>query len=695
MFTDRMDLTSLCYISGELDKNGKPRLNRVADVEDGKLVPPHKSERPTRYFENRDRIFWGDGPTLKGEIGVWDWFTSPSRNDPNTDHIESYYVSDVHPIRVILIPDAKTIEFIVENLITGIQIEPPFNCDLFFCLKQKMGAGKYRDIFSGLLCGKKDLIISDSYVKVRDNICSLPQYSFTSEDIYSCSIIPVQFLKHLHVESPERYISVNSVDKIIRSIILSKVTWPTYRETVNATRKEWKNCKLLLERICTDSIYEEIAREVTCSLEQAKQAVTDFCTHANDLIDQGDIDSEILSQIVLYHDGLRSQCEEIAAEQWKQNHQIELSFAQSELRETEKKRLQLQSEVEDFQHQIASAQLQLEKLKSDIAHYEALGNDTSQAVKKKISDAQKNVADFIAELSMFLPQSVVVASNASSPYNYTAGISVSEEDEPEICENWKEELDLLQGNLSSMAHDSKENSDSTKLLLSKLLSAFLYAAYIQHIPLLVAGPFAHEFADVLSLSVTGRSAGVLKLGDQCSLEDCIRQLETTDDTVIVIQNMFCKNWDNTLPQGLMRLKKFIVWTHPYVEDLLIEPKGLYNYALPVFTECFVETRPTKQFVPGIHSEKFQQRSRQKTFPNGSKLLQQLGLSKLTTNQLQMLLVNASALIDQTNKDMEFLFAILPFAVLTGQKELLKESLDAEKNISDVVKEEIKRYLGEN
>ena len=51
------------------------------------------------------------------------------------------------------------------------------------------------------------------------------------------------------------------------------------------------------------------------------------------------------------------------------------------------------------------------------------------------------------------------------------------------------------------------------------------------------------------------------------------------------------------------------------------------------------------------------------------------------------------MIERTNKDMEFLFAILPFAVLTGQKESFRESLNAEKNISGVVREEIKRYLG--
>ncbi len=684
MSTDRMDFISLCYVSGELDSNGKPWLNRIADVEDGKLVPPRKSERPTKYFENRDQLYWSDGPSESGDIGIWNWNAAPRWGEPNRDYITSHYISDYSPIRVIVVSGAKTVEYIIEQLIDGISAKP-YVCDTLFCFEQQWGK------FCGVLCKIENLIFSEKCINLKDDVYSLPQYLFSAEAIYNWADKHLRFLGNLYIGEPSCYVSVRGIDDVIRSIILNRITWRTYRETMNGTKKEWGNCKLLLERICTESIYEEVAREVVCSLEQAKQAVTDFCTHANDLIDQGDLDSEILSQIVMYHDGLRSHCEEIAAEQWKREHQAEIASAQAQLQEAASKKSQIECEVRDFQSQIISAQSQLKKLKADIARYEALGNDTLQAVRMKISDAQSDMAGFIAELSMFLPQSAVIAPTESALCSYTTGTSAFEKDEPEICENWKEELDLLQGNLSFMALNPGENND-----LFKLLSAFLYAAYIQHIPLLVAGPFAHEFADALSLSVTGRSAGVLKLCGQYNLEECIRQLETTDDTVIVIQNMFCKDWDNALPQGLMRLKKFIIWTHPYVEDLLIEPKGLYNYALPVFTECFVETRPTKQFVPGIHSEKFQQRSLQKSFPNGSKLLQQLGLSKLTTNQLQMLLFNASDMIDRTNKkDMEFLFALFPFAVLTGQKELLKEFLDAEKNISDMVKEEIVRYLGEN
>lgn len=681
MFTERRDFTSLCYISGELDNNGKPWLSRIADVEDGKLVPPRKSERPTKYFENRDQLYWSDGPSESGCIGIWSWSATPRWGEPNRDYINTHYISEYSPIRIIVIPGARTVEYIIEQLINGISATP-YICDTLFCFEQQWGN------FIGVLCKIEDLVISDKYIKLRDGVHSLPQYSFNIEAVYNWQDKHLRFLKNLYIGEPNCYVSVSGVDEVIRSTILNRITWRTYRETMNGTKREWSNCKLLLERICTESIYEEVAREVACSLEQAKQAVTDFCIHAEDLIDQGDIDSEILAQIVQHHDGLRSQCEEIAAEHWKQSHQIELSSAQSELQEAKETKSQIEREIKNFQDQITSAQSRLEKLKSDIVHYEALGNDTLQAVQKKIGDAQEDVAGFIAELSMFLPQSTVAASTISSLCHYKMGTSVSEENEPEICESWRDELALLQGNLSFMSFDSDESRD-----LNKLLSAFLYAAYVQNIPLLIAGPYAHEFADAVSLSVAGRYAGILTLDGRCDA-DTIKQLETSDDTVIVIQNIFGKDWDDNLLQSLMRLNKFIIWTRPYTEDLLIEPKGLYNYALPLFTEHFIETKPTNQFIPGMHSKEFCQYPLQKISFNRSKVLQQLGVSKLAASHLHMVLSNASVMIDLRNRDLEFLFAILPFAVLTEQKDFLGEILDIEKNISNTVKAEIKHYLGE-
>ena len=53
-----VSFTSLCYITQDYD--GRVWLNRLADVENGTLKWPKRSDRPDNYFENRDRLYRND-----------------------------------------------------------------------------------------------------------------------------------------------------------------------------------------------------------------------------------------------------------------------------------------------------------------------------------------------------------------------------------------------------------------------------------------------------------------------------------------------------------------------------------------------------------------------------------------------------------------------------------------------------------
>ena len=55
MIDTEVSFTSLCYISEDFD--GSIWLNRLADIEGGKLQQPFKSGRLDNYFENRDRLY--------------------------------------------------------------------------------------------------------------------------------------------------------------------------------------------------------------------------------------------------------------------------------------------------------------------------------------------------------------------------------------------------------------------------------------------------------------------------------------------------------------------------------------------------------------------------------------------------------------------------------------------------------------
>lgn len=690
MSDDYVERISLCCVLKKMDSNANPWLMRIADVENGTLVAPQKSRkasRPTMYFENRDQIYWFDGPRHSGDVGIWRWTASPNRDRPSSDYVESWYLPDYCPIHVVVVPNARTIEFVIEQLINGIQA-PLYNCDVLFCYERYWGK------FGGVLCKMDDLVADGEMIKLRSDVRSLPQYFCTSENIYEATYSwlgrKYRFLKMLHIGEPEDFISVGNIDDIIRSAIISRVTWNVYKDTMNGTKAEWRNCKALLDRLGRKSLYEMIAEELKCSPEEAKIAVDEFIEHANLMIDQGDIESEVLAQIILHHDGLREHCESVATEQWEHNHRDKVTAAQTELLRIQQEAAETEQTKKSLQEQIDIAKSKLTQLNEDITKcetsYEALGDRAAQYVRDKITDAQEDLAKFIAELSVFMPQPIRATSGVvAANWKYISG-TAQEIGTPEICENWKDMLDLFQGNLQSVFSVNSE--------LSKLLSAFLYAAYIHRMPLMIAGPYAREFADALSMSVSGKPAGLLDIGTGLDVAR-ISELSDCNDSVIVVQNMFQDGWKDTFLQPLASCGKFIVWIRPYVEDLLIEPKGLYNYALPVFTECFIESAPLGKFVPGVQAAEFQVYSSTPQRPTLAKLLKQLRLSKLTINRMQSVLSDAAGMIDLNNRDIDIFFSMLPLSVVTGQVNLLKDALEAETGISDAVKTEIKRYISDD
>ena len=81
---------SLCRVSRKNDEE-KPRLVRLADVEDG-ILKEFRSASGNKFFDNRDRLFWRNGPDINGAFGIWKWSAIPNENNPAKDYVEANYV---------------------------------------------------------------------------------------------------------------------------------------------------------------------------------------------------------------------------------------------------------------------------------------------------------------------------------------------------------------------------------------------------------------------------------------------------------------------------------------------------------------------------------------------------------------------------------------------------------------------------
>ena len=701
MIDTEVSFSSLFYISEDYD--GTIWLNRLADIEDGKLHLPFKSGRMDNYFENRDRLYRNDGPSAIGTVGVWDWTAIPNRNNPDIDYVQSYYVQDEFPIRVV-VTKADSLEDLVEQLKQGSIYTHHYICDTIFCYQPQWGK------LMGFLFKADEFQIVNRYVKINEDICILPYYGILTSEIFNWDDKHLRFLRDLDIGEPTGYFSIGDTSAQVRSLILDRITWPFFKECIGAPKAEWRNCKTLLERISGESLYDTVAEKLKCSRDEAKKAVDDFISQANTAIDAGDIDTDILARIAMHHDGLRDQCEELISQKWKENHANELAQAEAEItamkEAAEQEVIAIKRQITDISQELAAAQAnrsaladeiadaqkRLDHILAEIAQYETLGNETIAAVKRKIADAQKDMAGFIAELSVFLPQALNCApaepKTRIALWQYECAPScVYDDDEIELSETWNDELESLAMNLSQT---QAINTD-----FIGMLSAYLYAAYINKIPLLIAGPAGRDFAEIMSVSLFALGAGHLLLGNEPA-NNIAETVAGYDERIVSVQNMFGKGWQDELPQSFLRLKQQVVWTHPYVEDLAIEPKGLLNYMIPLISECFVESIPVGEPLPSKRAEKFKAYSSTKKQPLKIGAFKKLGLSKLLTNQLTNVLSDAKSILDQPSKDkdMEILFGLLPICVITGQIDILKEAIETESGISSAVKAEANRYIEE-
>lgn len=704
MIDFRVEFTSLCRVS--TDQNGQVWLNRLADVKDGKYVIPDYFEDMSRVFENRDRIFRKDGPSYEDAIGIWTWSAIPNQNNPETDYVQSTFRIDLNPIRVFQVLDAVSDEQLVEILVAGVAGRT-YDCDTLFVYLQKPG------LYRGVLCKKNEFSAVNGTTKLCENVYALPAFDISQGDVFYIKRHQ-QFLNSFDLGKSKDYITIGDTSEIIKNLILERLTWPLYKECISGTKKEWRHCKSMLEHICGESLYEAVALNLKCSEGQAKLAVKEFTERAGSLIDAGDIDSDVLSEIIMHHETLKAQCEAMVAEKWKAEHKAEIDAAAAEVEsvrkaaETEcaavRKKLQnLERQVQAAEQnkssvlaEVASAQEKLDGLLTEIEQYEALGKDALQAVRDKIAEAQSDMAGFIAELSVILPQPKAEAKGKTVPlWKYEiAPNDEFDEDEIDVSQNWKEEYAQLCDNLSrTLCVDG---------VLCDALAAFLYAANFQNEPILIAGPGGREIADALSGSMFAAKSGHLTLGNEFDSE-IFEKAQKYPDNIIAIHNMFHKGWSSALLQGFAGYPpKHIIWDHPYVEDLTIEPKDLYNYALPLLSECFVADLPQNRppFAnPNIYAkraESFKAYHAGKKKPLRLAAWKRLKLNKMVLNRMERVLSDVKQIMDQEAyaKDIEILFGILPMAVLTGKREILKDLLEEEKGISREVRAEIERYIEE-
>jgi hypothetical protein len=281
--------------------------------------------------------------------------------------------------------------------------------------------------------------------------------------------------------------------------------------------------------------------------------------------------------------------------------------------------------------------------------------------------------------------------NTSSPddtWNFIEGTpyNVGVEEDDSICKDWEDTIVILKENLRIAGVGER---------WLRPLSAYLYSAYINQVDLLLAGPNGEEIANAFSIAVSGNQASKIVCAGKMSSQ-AVQLANDSSASVVTVENPFHPDWISHIPHYSRQpkiKKQMHIWVHPFMEDLSLEPAGLYNYVLPVFTEVFIEQAPVQQaYSVSRNNPEYVQFTSTRSNPAHANLIKNLGVSKLQVEKLRRVIRDAKEIANIINLDIEYLFGVLPLSILLDKKDFLQEALGGEKNLSAAVRKEIQRYV---
>lgn len=682
--TDDKNIFSLCRVTAP-DYYGQKWLMRYADLNnDGTFHIFHKDETLPPQFTNRDKIFYKNGPSNDDFYGIWSWYATPNTNDPSKDYIFSNYYTAIDPIEIIKIEDISNIDKLICLLKTGLECQTHSNKTMFAILS---ATGQY----TGILCDKKNLTINNGKALFIRNCNELSIYEFNENDVMQLDS-GICFFKRAFAGIPNRIYYIKSPLDIVKDTVLSSISWTTYK-TRGLIKADYTNFKDFLSAIPVDDITGKIEKACHCSYAAAKTLLNNFLDIVWEYMDGNILEDKIILSAISSNTELQKKTKDLIRKDWEKENKILIDEAHNDLQA-------LNSELTCKKADLAEAIRALNETKSEekrladiLSEKETLADDVEKKVSERIRRAQENAADFIASMAFINSQSyqhtttTIPACSSKNISDYIIFPETENRDKLEPNHSWSDAINAAAEELSEAGVAEQYRGG---------LAAYLCAAYIERQPILLVGPNTIDIVKAFSAAITAHKYGLLCCEGNYDSQT-VSKIGNDGEDIVIITNLFTSSWMNRLPEILFRKDIFFIAVHPYAEDIQVEPKSLYSFMLPLFTDFFVDRKADGKYYGGYFADDFEKYSEQDESQKDLKVLSQFSLSTLVSNNINKIITIMHKIYPSINADDEFLFAVLPIAYATMSMNKLNSVVsESQKDItiSAKLRRKIEHLLGD-
>lgn len=681
------EAVSLCYFNGN---DSGWSWTRVADIENGELTTFLYNPDEPYFYENRNFLIDKTGKVhTKGDLAVFAWSDSPNASGSDKPFNDATELKDF-PIHVFKLSAKNTLQ-VIDNLRNGVSCGSASHDVMYIFCESDEG-------FQGVLCPAQSMEERNQQYFLKDSVSKLPYYLLKSSDILSIYELKnlfgnekCVFLKALVPGTPISYLPTRETSAIVKDVILKNrfLTWNSFRNfTSNAegshkyTQKELRVFKECLAQVQCKTVQEELAAELGCTVSEATTYIENFIENANSYLEGDEVDTQLLSRLVMANDELREKYTALVEEKWQTESEEKINIAAQKVEALEAQRKEKASTLEALNSDIARNRSVLQELQNEVARNATLAQESYSIVQEKIATAKRDVSSFLADMACYFPNSTVAANSAEATSGDYVNGTTLESDKVETFDNWESLVDELRSNLGCVGVAQE---------YERSLAAFLYATHHVRMPLLLAGYIGEEIGQALSVSVFGKYADILTCsgnGNLSMIHDAF-----SGEGILLIRNPFCGDWLNALLQETKASHKHIIFCHPYTEDLTIEPQSLFNYMLPVFTDQITDSAPNMEDMIGARLKQGED-DFEPAFGRivSNNVFSELGISKILQNKMQSLFASTQSITKVKEDSLIYRCILTSYAASAEKGEQLCRAIKGRTDLSQDIKKFIFRYF---
>ena len=212
------------------------------------------------------------------------------------------------------------------------------------------------------------------------------------------------------------------------------------------------------------------------------------------------------------------------------------------------------------------------------------------------------------------------------------------------------------------------------------LAKYLIAAYMHKQPLILVGPNSLDIIEAFVAAVCHQTYACLTCDDNYSAQ-IHNLLGDHQERLVVLNNLISSAYIGHLEEILSHKDLFFIATHPYKEDLQVEPKSLYGFMLPIFTEFLVSESASGLYTGiSITNEASLFKLSELEDDYAVSKLNSFASSPLVLNKVNTLFARMADLMEEDEdecgyKDIEVVLALLPLAYAQMKINKLEDAIE--------------------